>query len=68
MRDNSMRTIFTSLREWFVRITLSLFFKKYFVFDIVKLEVKIFDANGHILDIGFRNQSISAIIPPPELR
>lgn len=39
-------------REWVGHILLSLLLRKYYVFDTVHLEVRDFDANGKILDIG----------------
>jgi hypothetical protein len=47
-----MRNIVVSLQDWGIRIILSLFFKKFYVFDRVKLEVKNFETDGLILDIG----------------
>jgi len=41
-----------SIRDWAERLLLSLFFRKYYVYDLGTLEVKNFEADGQILDIG----------------
>jgi len=41
-----------SIRDWAERLLLSLFFRKYYVYDLGTLEVKNFEAEGQILDIG----------------
>ncbi len=41
-----------SVREWSERILLRLLFNKYHAFDSVKLEVKDFETDGLVLDIG----------------
>jgi ubiquinone/menaquinone biosynthesis C-methylase UbiE len=47
-----MKNNLASVNEWALRTFLSLFLKKYYIFDKVKLEVKNIEANGLILDIG----------------
>jgi len=52
MKSDSMKNNLASAREWGVRNFLSIFLKKYDIFDMVKLEVNNFRADGLILDIG----------------
>ena len=41
-----------SIRDWAECLLLSLFFRKYYVYDLGTLEVKNFETDGQILDIG----------------
>ena len=47
-----MKNDHSSLKEWGERLILTVLFKKYYLFDSATLEVKDFESDGLILDIG----------------
>lgn len=47
-----MKNNLPSFKDWYEHLLLTFMFRKYFVFNKVKVEVKDFESDGFVLDIG----------------
>ncbi len=55
-----------SFKDWYEHFLLTLMFRKYFVFKKVKLEVKDFESDGLILDIGGGGEGVIGRLKGPQ--